>query len=177
MLSTYLMTKNSLSAIILILILRNICQNFEIKRKTLLLCVPLESSGGKDLSPKLDSASTLSWDLFHGCVVQEIAKEFISLPPQVRKIICSPFFTLTNMKEENCAWWFVESRCVWDLLFPWLAQKLVSRLLPTQQYGEPHSQQESQLAELPILPVKETVIWRRNPQDTLEKSANVSFRN
>lgn len=132
----------------------------------------------QDLSPKLfTSASTLSWNLFHGCDVQEIAREFISLPLQVTKIICSPFFfTFTNRKEENCPWWFVESRWVWDLLFPCLAQKLVSRLLPTQQYGEPRSQQESQLAELPILSVKETVIWRRNPQDILEKSA-VSFRN
>lgn len=41
---------------------------------------------------------------------------------------------------------------------------------------ETTQQQESQLAELLVVPAKQTVIWGRNPQDTLENSINVLFR-
>lgn len=134
------MTKNCFLAIGLILVFWNICQNSETKGKTFLLCALLERA------VEARSKSKIIHFCFHSFLkpflwlwyARNSWRIFISTPASNMNHLLTFFFNI-NMKERNCPWWFVESRCVWDLLFPWLVQKLVSRLLPTQQYGKPLS--------------------------------------
>lgn len=135
------MTKNCFLAIGLILSFWSICQNSEMKGKTFLLCALLEKAveaRSKSRIIHFCFQSFLKPFAWLWCT-RNNWRIFISTSSSNANHLFSFFLIYIKMKEGNCPWWFVESRCVWELLFPWLAQKLVSRLHPTQQYGKPLS--------------------------------------